>query len=84
MAMRDRFWFVRPMSELSDHIDELFPESSDAVRERAREIFARRRAPATPLPPLSARSREMLRLARPEEYALYDALVAEHGRREEL
>lgn len=83
-AMRARFWFVRPMSELSDHIDELLPESSEVVHERAREIFARRRASTTPVPPLSARSREMLRLARPEEYALYDSLVAEHGRREAL
>lgn len=80
----ERFWFVRPLSELSDCVDELLPDSSDEVRAQARRVFERRHVAEFPVPPLSARSRELLRQFRPEEYALYDALVAEHARREAL
>ena len=83
LAVRDRFWFVRPLTELTEHVDELLPDSTDTVRETARRIFARRHVAEAPAAPLSARSREQLRQARPAEYALYDALVAEHERRAE-
>lgn len=83
-AVRDRFWFVRPLTELTDHVDELLPDSSEAVRETARTVFARRHVAEAPVAPLTPRAREMLRLMRAEEYALYDALVAEHARRAAL
>lgn len=83
-SVSERFWFVRPLTELTDHITELLPDSSDAVRETARTVFARRHVAEQPVTPLSPRAREMLRLTRPEEYALYDALVAEHARRTDL
>jgi len=83
-AVRERFWFVRPLTELTDHVDELLPDSTDTVRETARGVFARRHVAESPAAPLSARSRELLRQFRPDEYALYDALVAEHARRDAL
>jgi len=77
----DRFWFVRPLTELTEHVDELLPDSSEAVRERARAVFERRHVSEAPVSRLSDRSRELLRQARPEEYRLYETLVAEHARR---
>lgn len=82
MAVADRFWFVRPLAELTSNLDELLPDSSEEVHEQARRIFERRHVSEAPVPTLSDRSRAMLRQWRPEEYALYDALVAEHARRE--
>lgn len=82
LAVADRFWFVRPLTELTHYLDELLPDSSDEVHGQARRIFERRHVSEAPVPTLSDRSRAMLRQCRPEEYALYDALVAEHTRRE--
>lgn len=80
-SVRERFWFVRPLTELSEHIDQLLSDSSDAVRLQAQAIFERRQVSEAPHAPLSARSRELLRAVRPEEYALHVALVAESARR---
>ncbi|MEN9620779.1 MAG: hypothetical protein RL499_972 [Actinomycetota bacterium] len=82
LTVAHRFWCVVPLTELSQNLDDLLPDSSDRVRDDARRILERRHVAVSPAPTLSARSREMLRQHRSEEYALYDALVAEHARRE--
>jgi hypothetical protein len=81
-AVADRFWFVRPLAELTQYLPDLLPDSSEDVHGQARRFVERRHASEAPVPSLSARSRAMLRQWRPEEYALFDALVAEHARRE--